>query len=336
MKLENGLNKISNLSNIGFYTLSDERCKNASVHSPIYRAEILLTDRCNFKCPYCRGLKPELKGDRKFDEIIEILAWLFFNKLINVRFSGGEPTLDKNLLDYIILCRNNKVKRIALSTNGSADLDYYKELIKYGVNDFSISLDACCASTTDIMAGKQGQYNTIIDNIRELSKLAYVTVGIVFNEQNISQLSNTVVLAKELGVSDIRIIPSAQYNKENIIGNLQFDFIDKFPILKYRLNNHNNGVSIRGLQESDNKRCPLVLDDIAIAGNYHFPCIIFLREQGQAIGEIINQETGNINCIRKDRELWYQTHNCYEDNICRNNCLDVCRAYSNKYREFNK
>lgn len=328
------MNKIA-LESIGFYTLSDERCKNADKNSPIYRAEILLTDRCNFKCPYCRGLSSELKGDRSFDEIVQILSWLFDNKLVNVRFSGGEPTLDKNLLDYVILCRDNKVKRIALSTNGSADLDYYKKLVKYGVNDFSISLDACCASTADIMSGKRGQYTTVVSNIKELSKLTYVTVGIVFDERNISQLSDTVILAKELGVSDIRIIPSAQYNKENMVGKLQFDFIDKFPILKYRLNNHNNGISIRGLLETDNARCPLVLDDIAVAGNYHFPCIIFLREQGQAIGEIINKQ-GNINDIRNDREQWYQTHNCYEDKICRNNCLDICRAYSNKYAEFRK
>lgn len=327
---------MNNLSDIGFYTLSDERCKNASTNSPIYRAEILLTDRCNFNCPYCRGLSSELKGDRSFDEIVQILAWLFENKLVNVRFSGGEPTLDKNLLDYVILCKNNKVKRIAISTNGSADLNYYKKLIEYGVNDFSISLDACCASTADIMAGKQGQYNTVVSNIKELSKLTYVTVGIVFNENNISQLNNTILLAKKLGVSDIRIIPSAQYNKENVVGNLQFDFINKFPILKYRLNNHNNGINIRGLSETDNAKCPLVLDDIALAGNYHFPCIIFLREQGQAIGKVLNEQTGNINDIRKEREQWYQTHNCYEDKICRNNCLDICRKYNNDYAKFRK
>ena len=319
------------LNDIGFYTLSDDRCKNASINSPIWRAEILLTDRCNFKCPYCRGLDNKLRGDRNFDKTVGILAWLFNNELVNIRFSGGEPTLDKNLLNYVILCRNNKVKRIAISTNGSATLDCYKELINYGVNDFSISLDACCASTANIMSGKQGYYNTVINNIKELSKLTYVTVGIVFDEKNIPQLIEIVQLASDLGVSDIRIIPSAQYNEETILTKLQFDFINKFPILKYRLSNHNSGINIRGLTKSDNKYCSLVLDDIAIAGNYHFPCIIYLREQGKPIGDLSNFEE-----IRKQRQWWHLTHNCYEDKICRNNCLDVCRAYNNKYAEFRK
>ena len=38
------------LENIGFYTLSDERAANTSDTSPMQRCEIILTDRCNFKC----------------------------------------------------------------------------------------------------------------------------------------------------------------------------------------------------------------------------------------------------------------------------------------------
>ena len=178
------------------------------------------------------------------------------------------------------------------------------------------------------MAGKRGYYNTIINNIKELSKLTYVTVGIVFDEKNISQLAEIIQLANGLGVADIRIIPSAQYNKETALTKLQFDFIDKFPILKYRLSNHNLGINIRGLAKADNKCCPLVLDDIAIAGNYHYPCIIYLREQGLPIGDL-----SCLSKVRNQRQWWYLTHNCYEDKICKNNCLDVCREYNNKYAE---
>lgn len=50
------------LEDIGFYTLSDERAKNASESSPLHRCEILITDKCNFKCPYCRGMREDLRG----------------------------------------------------------------------------------------------------------------------------------------------------------------------------------------------------------------------------------------------------------------------------------
>ena len=43
------------LEDIGFYTLSDSRARNASENSPLWRCELLITSQCNFKCPYCRG-----------------------------------------------------------------------------------------------------------------------------------------------------------------------------------------------------------------------------------------------------------------------------------------
>ncbi len=50
------------LEEIGFYTLSDARAENASVDSPLQRCELILTDKCNFNCPYCRGVRPDIKG----------------------------------------------------------------------------------------------------------------------------------------------------------------------------------------------------------------------------------------------------------------------------------
>ena len=45
------------LEEIGFYTLSDERAKNVSSTSRMQRTEMLVTGRCNFSCPYCRGFE---------------------------------------------------------------------------------------------------------------------------------------------------------------------------------------------------------------------------------------------------------------------------------------
>jgi hypothetical protein len=42
------------LKEIGFYTLSDERCWKASKSSDLSRCELVLGARCNFRCPYCR------------------------------------------------------------------------------------------------------------------------------------------------------------------------------------------------------------------------------------------------------------------------------------------
>ena len=311
------------LDNIGFYTLSEKRAKNVSDHSPIMRAEFIITDECNFKCPYCRGLKKELQGTMGKDKGLEYLSILFNHRLKNVRFSGGEPTLHKHLPDFIMACKSANVERIAISTNGSADLDFYKYLISLGVNDFSISLDSgCCATGEKMTGGVYGSWDKAVNSIKELSKLTYVTVGMVFNNINLSDAVESVKFAQSLNPSDIRIISSAQYN--DIIPELaKIPVIQSLPILRYRIHNYENKINIRGLSETDTHKCPLVLDDLAIAGNKHFPCIIYMREKGKEIG-------GMTPDFRKERVEWYMKHNSFLDKICRNNCLDVCRDYNNR------
>lgn len=87
--------------------------------------EFILTDRCNFRCPYCRGLKPFLKGDISFSEAIKVIDIWVDNDLQNIRFSGGEPTVWKGLVDLGKYTKSRGISRITLSTNGSASTQLY-------------------------------------------------------------------------------------------------------------------------------------------------------------------------------------------------------------------
>lgn len=308
------------LEDIGFYTLSDERARNSSMISPLYRCEMLLTSRCNFHCKYCRGLSG--KSDLPFREAERILKYWISEGLKNVRFSGGEPTLYKELPALIRIAKQGDVEHIAISTNGSASIDLYKQLADEGVNDFSISLDACCANIGDIMAGKKGVWKNVVKNIELISPFSYVSVGIILNENNEKEAEKTIMLAHKLGVADIRIIPSAQYNKRLDL-NVPNEIMDIYPILKYRLTNNRH---IRGMHWKDSRKCKLVLDDMVVWNGNHYPCIIYLREGGtyqKPIGRI-NDRT------RQDRFNWYAMHDSWENSICRKNCLDVCIAFNNR------
>ena len=317
------------LEKIGFYTLSDQRAKNSKVDSQMMRCELILTDNCNFKCPYCRGLRPDLKGTMTLEKAKSIVDLWAKDNLKNIRLSGGEPTVWIGLLDLVKYIKSKGIERIAISTNGYANLDLYKELIKAGVNDFSISLDACCSAFGDAMAGGiNGAWDKVISNIKKISKLTYVTVGVVVTEETVGELKQTIEFASTLGVSDIRIISSAQYNTllENA-KTVDEDVYKQYPILKYRIENLINQRNVRGLQELDSHQCGLVLDDMAIVGNYHFPCIIYMREGGNPIGEVGEN-------MRQERLEWSKNHDTHKDPICKQNCLDVCIDYNNKFLNF--
>jgi len=301
------------LEDIGFYTLTDDRAKNASMNSPIWRAELIITKKCNFNCHYCRKVGSEMSPE----EVERNVNLLKNMGLKNIRFSGGEPTLVMDSLTTGITSSKG-CDHIAISTNGSSDWEVYERLIELGVNDFSISLDACCASDGDEISKCEGSWEKVVDNIKNIVKSGiYITLGIVVLPETQDKLTEVISFAQNLGVSDIRPIPAAQW-----VNKIDLPNIEEFPILNYRSKNS----VFRG---NPFPKCGLVLDDLAMMGDYHYPCVIYLREGGKPIGKI------NEN-IRKDRQNWYTTHNCQNDPICKNQCLDVCVEYNKRFSEFHK
>jgi len=315
---------MTKLEDIGFYTLSDERCEDLSDTSSMQRCEMILTERCNFNCAYCRGLRDDCQGDMPLKTAITTLEQWCDQGLKNVRFSGGEPLLYPYLEALVMYAKSRGVQRIAVSSNGSLTQDKYYRLWYLGVNDFSISLDACCASECGKMAGVNGKFKRIEENIRKLSEKTYVTVGVVLTDDNAQNLGKIVKFAYDLDVSDIRIIPAAQ-NGTMIKGveAIPQHILDVYPILAYRVKNILEGKPVRSIQEYDSHTCYLPIDDSVVAGNFHFPCVIYMREQGEPIGEIGPD-------MRSERIMWSLTHNTFEDPICQKNCLDVCVDHNNK------
>jgi MoaA/NifB/PqqE/SkfB family radical SAM enzyme len=312
------------LDQIGFYTLTDERASQASDASPMWRGEILLTDRCNYRCVYCQGLP--VKNDIPSELAIQVIDIWVADKLKNIRFSGGEPTLYEGLLTLVDRSYRNGVERIAISTNGTASLNYYKELIDAGLNDICISLDAILPSLASKMAGiVNPQWKKVIRNIRELSQLTYVTVSIVFTSENAHDAKEIIRFCSNLGVADIRIVTASHLQSEIVeaISGIDQEVLDVYPILKYRVQNYLKGWNARGIREGDTHRCHLVKDDCVIAGKWHYPCGVYLRERGLPIGAISPK-------MRDERIAWFHNHDTHGDPICRQYCSDIYVEYNNR------
>jgi len=307
------------LDDIGFYTLTESRA--VGVPSRLERCELLVTDRCNFRCPYCRPARHG--GDLSLAYAQRVVGLWTQDGLRNVRFSGGEPTLWPWLGELVGLAKAGGVERVAVSTNGSAPLGEYRRLCSLGVDDFSVSLDSCCASMGEKMSGGCGAWRRVVRNIRELSRISYVTVGVVLSSENLAEAGDIVEFAHGLGVADVRIITEAETRPELSALEVRDEVLAAHPILAYRVRNLRAGRVMRGLSDDAPRRCGLVLDDMAIAGERHYPCIIYLREGGEPIGMVGTE-------MRREREAWWRTHDVRQDPICARNCLDVCLDFNRK------
>ena len=102
---------------------------------------IVFTQGCNFRCPYCHN--PELVDPKRFsrpipgEEIIEFLANRR-GKLDAVEITGGEPTLQPDLIDF--MCDLKKLDYLVkLDSNGSNPA-IISEAIKREIVDY-IAMD---------------------------------------------------------------------------------------------------------------------------------------------------------------------------------------------------
>lgn len=82
---------------------------------------IIFTSGCNFRCPYCHN--PELVLPQTFSQLLnteKVLRFLYRRrrKLSAVVVSGGEPTLQEDLIPFMKLLKAMRFK-VKLDTNGA-------------------------------------------------------------------------------------------------------------------------------------------------------------------------------------------------------------------------
>ncbi len=305
------------LEDIGFLEVLDSRIDNFA-RGKISYAEWIITGACNFSCPYCNKLEVE-ETDYKY-----VIDNLHSMQCKYLHITGGEPTVKHNLVEIISYAKSKGI-RVGISTNGSKSLDYYKELIKAGIELFSISLDVHQKEMNSKFCNVHGVFDLVASNIKGLSKLSYVTVGTVLNEDNIDYCNKIFNYISGLGAADIRIGTATQYNKM-VKFNLSKYLLNRHKILKYRVENYNNGLNMRGSNLCKSNKCYLVLDDLTIKGKEYYPCAVYAREGGKPIG-IFGPEN------EVERLKWFQNHDSHMDPICKKYCMDFKCRFNEKAAE---
>jgi GTP 3',8-cyclase len=113
------------------------------------KLRISLTDRCNFRCPYCMPERPEFmdRADRLTRPELRRLLHLFVGELgiQRLRLTGGEPLLRRDLEGVIEDCgelRALGLERVSLTTNAALLARRAAALKTAGLDDLNISLDA--------------------------------------------------------------------------------------------------------------------------------------------------------------------------------------------------
>ena len=107
---------------------------------------VSVTDRCNFRCVYCRSADPEkhmpashlLEWD-EYERLVRILVAMGIRK---VRVTGGEPLVRPGVEDFIARLKALGVQDLSMTTNGYMLAERCNKLVAAGLSRINISLDS--------------------------------------------------------------------------------------------------------------------------------------------------------------------------------------------------
>ena len=180
-----------------------------------------VTDRCNYKCVYCRtGEEGIAHSDLPLADYARLLRVFVSLGIEKIRFTGGEPLLRKGLLELIAetatlrpaFAPDAKLD-LALTTNGHLLAPMARDLKAAGLSRLTVSMDAVDAGTFAAITRVPGSFARVRDGIRAAQDAGFERIKV-----------NCVLMR---GFNDSQIEAFAQFSRdENVI----VRFIEFMPL----------------------------------------------------------------------------------------------------------
>ena len=190
---------------------------------------------CNLRCKMCyftdKDYVKTLKGQFKEEELKRV-AEVIFKRALKLQIGcGTEPTLYKDLPRVVALGKQYKVPYISITTNANL-LDYQKieELVKAGLNEFTISLHGVTKDTYENFM-KKSSYEKFHEAFDAFAKLKEkydfkVRINYTFNQDNFHELTQLFDHFNGQSFDVLQVRPIQK------IGNTEYNNFDVEPLRK--------------------------------------------------------------------------------------------------------
>ena len=159
------------------------------------RLDLKLGFSCNNNCIFCAQAHKRHLGDRTTEQLKKDLLSALEDNCTEVVFTGGEPTIRKDIFELVSFARDVGYKLIQVQTNARM-LSYekiVKKLIKSGVTEFSPALHGHSKEIHEIQTRANGSFEQTVNGIKNLRKLdQYIISNSVITKFNYKFLPQLV------------------------------------------------------------------------------------------------------------------------------------------------
>jgi len=151
---------------------------------------ISITDRCNYKCVYCRtGNEGALYGELPFEDYLRMARVMVSLGITKIRLTGGEPLLRRRIVDFVrelaklrpqwlepgpsngsngtaeAVSSRDRLD-LAVTTNGHLLADLAQPLKDAGLNRITVSMDAVDPDRFTRITRVPGGFDHVLGGVR--------------------------------------------------------------------------------------------------------------------------------------------------------------------------
>ena len=209
-------------------------CPEHKSHTAL--AIIDVTNRCNLRCPVCfaNASAAGYVYEPSSEQITSMLENLRANKPVPataLQFSGGEPTIRKELIDFVRKAKELGFSHVEINTNGvriSKDVEYAKQLKEAGVSTIYLQFDGLTADVYKFIRGVDLLETKMkaIQNLREAGVDSIVLVVTLVKGVNDGQLGDIINFA----IQNFDVIRCINVQPVSLCGRLPQQERDKMRI----------------------------------------------------------------------------------------------------------
>jgi MoaA/NifB/PqqE/SkfB family radical SAM enzyme len=287
----------------------------AKLFVPSDYVEVTVHFKCNLSCTHCMiegtmdWLRPE--SNEQFARILADNARR--RQWKGLTLTGAEVTLRRDLPDMARAARASGFEHVRIQTHGMrlADMDYCRELVEAGIDEYFVSVTAADAATHDAITGVSGSFERTVQGLENLDAFPQVAT-----------LTNTVITRLSY-----RQLPAVVRRLGHLRRLVQMEFWSYWP-----------------MRETDEK-------DLIVSHLDTLPWLREAIAEAHALGRIVEAKNFPECLLGPDRgaldnsqpklvidpEFWPEFmrngfHQCVHRRYCAaKSCLGLNTAYVNKY-----
>jgi len=165
-----------------------------------YRSDIVLTYQCNNNCEHCYVGRQKPFPEMEKEDWKKVIRRLWDIGIPHITFTGGEPTLRKDLPELVSYAEEIGLVTGAITNGRLLTQELISELVGAGLDHIQITIESYREETHNKMVKADGWKETLEGIKNSLDSPLYVLTNTTLTKDNCNEIEEHIAFLKQIGI----------------------------------------------------------------------------------------------------------------------------------------